>query len=73
MAFIAIQVLVKMVEFAKKDLKNIFANVEDSLELIVLSTSTNVFDKILVITEVKFAVESKRILALGGPRPLTRV
>ena len=49
--FIAIQILVKMVEYAKKAPMDLFANVEVSQETIALLTSMSVLDKILVIME----------------------
>lgn len=49
--FIAIQILVKMVEYAKKVPMDLFANVEVSQETIALLTSMSVLGKILVIME----------------------
>ena len=49
--FIAIRILAKMVEYAKKAPMDLFANVEVSQETIALLTLMSVLGKILVITE----------------------
>ena len=49
--FIAIRILAKMVEYAKKAPMDLFANVEVSQETIALLTLMSVLGKILVTTE----------------------